>query len=130
MNTAWIRRIWFGGLWLLFPWPLLIFSDSFVPAVRYLILGVVAATVAVTEGASGPVGQLVLLFLGMAALTTSGCWLLAWLISRLLAPLPVGVQRAITLGCLGAALVGSLLFEPYRTSLGRALTGGLLDVLS
>jgi hypothetical protein len=130
MNARSIRRLWFAGLWLLFPWPLLIFSDCFVPAVRYLLLGSVAATVGLAEGASGPVGLVTLLLLGMAALTTLGCWLMAWMISKLLARLPIGAQRAISWACIAAAFAASLVFEPYRTPFGRTLTGGLLAVLS
>jgi hypothetical protein len=125
-----IRRLWFGGLWLFLPWPLLIFSDALVPAVRYLLLGSVAASVAIAEGASGPVGMLVVLFLGMAALTTLGCWLLACLAAMLLGPLPLRTQRTISWFCLAVALAASLVWEPYRTPFGRALAGGLLDVLS
>jgi hypothetical protein len=130
MQPRTLRRLWFVGFWLLVPWPLSIFGDAFVPAVRYLILGVVAAAVAVTEGASGPVGGLVFLFLAMALLTTLACWLAAWLVSKLLIHSSAFAQRAVTFGGLGAALIFCLVCEPYATPFGRALTGGLLDVLS
>ena len=130
MQPRTLRRLWFVGFWLLVPWPLTIFGDAFVPAVRYLILGVVAATVAVTEGASGPVGGLVFLFLGMGLITTLACLVAAWLVSKLLIHFSVAAQRTVTLGGLGTALIYCLAFEPYATPFGRALTGGLLEVLS
>ena len=130
MQPRTLRRLWFVGFWLLMPWPLYIFGDAFVPAVRYLILGVVAATVAVAEGASGPVGGLVFLFLGMGLITTLACWAAAWLTSKLLIHFSVFTQRTVTLGGLGSALLFCLVFEPYATPFGRALTGGLLEVLS
>ena len=70
------------------------------------------------------------LFVVMAAGTTFACWLLAWGIERLLAELPAKARVSVTFGCLGIALFCALAFEPYRTSFGRALRGGLLDVLS
>lgn len=114
----------------MFPWPLLVLSDAFVPAVRYLLLGVVAATVAVMEGAAGPVGLLVLLFLGYGALTSLFSWLLAWPIARLLGGLSNRTATSLSLAILGVALVWAIFFEPYETPFGRASTGGLLQVLS
>ena len=130
MTTRTIRRLWFTGLWLFLPWPLVVFSDALVPAIRYLLLGAVAATVAVAEGASGPVGGVVFLFLGMGIVTTLACWLAAWAIARVLGLLPPGSRRIVTWVCLVAALIWALAFDPYQTPFGRAPTGGLLDVLS
>jgi hypothetical protein len=130
MRPRTLRRLWFVGLWLLLPWPLHIVGEAFVPAVRYLILGGVAAAFAAAEGAAGPVGGIVCLFLGMGIVTSLGCWLAAWGIAKLLARCSAFTQRAVTFGGLGAALVFCLAFEPYATPFGRALTGGLLDVLS
>jgi hypothetical protein len=130
LNARTLRRLWFLGLWLLVPWPLLVYSEAFVPAARYMLLGGVAATVALAEGASGPVGLIVLLLLGYGVVTSVLCWVIAWLVTRVLTRLPPNIARVITLGCLGGGLLAGLLFEPYRTPFGRALTGGLLQVLS
>jgi hypothetical protein len=130
LNSRTLRRIWFLGLWLLLPWPIFVFGDAFVPAVRYALLGAVTLAIAVAEGAAGPVGLILVLFTLMTAGTTLACWLLAWVTAKLLGNLPAPAQRAITFGALAFALVCALLFEPYRTSFGRALTGGLLEVLS
>ena len=130
MSVRTIRRTWFAGLWLLLPWPLFVFGNALVPAVRYVLLGLVAAAVAIAEGASGPVGLIVLLFFGMGIATTSGCWILAYLISRCLNRFPVRVQHTITWLCLGIAFLACLALDVYRTPFGRALRGGLIEVLS
>jgi len=125
-----LRRLWFIGLWLLLPWPIFAFGDAFVPAARYAILGIVAAAVAITEGASGPVGLILLLFASMTVGTTLGCWLLAWMIAKLLAVLPDTAARRVTFAALSIALLWALLFAPYHTHFGRAARGGLLEILS
>jgi hypothetical protein len=125
-----LRRLWLGGLWLLLPWPIVVMNDAWVPAVRYLILGCVAAAVAVTEGAAGPVGPLVFFFLGWALLTTLGCWGLAWIVARGLGHLPPAVASAVSWLCLGVGLLVALFASPYVTPFGRARIGGLLQVLS
>jgi len=130
LNPRSLRRAWFVGLWLLWPWPMFAFSDAVVPAVRYLVLAGVSLTMAVTQGSSGPVVLIVVLFVVMSAGTTLGCWLLAWCIERLLRNLPPSAQRGITLAALAAASIWALAFTPYHTSFGRAASGGLLDLLS
>jgi len=130
MQSRSLRRVWLAGIWLLFPWPLLIYSDAWVPAVRYLLLAVVAGTVAVMEGSAGPVGLLVLLFATWGVGTSLLAWLLAWLIAKLMALLPDRVAVALTVGILGIGLFWAIFFEPYRTPFGRAVRGGLLQVLS
>lgn len=108
----------------------MIMQDAWVPAVRYVILGLAAALVAVVEGAAGPVGLVVLLFLGWGVLTTLLTWLLAWLVARLLDALPNRMAVGLTAIVLGSGFIWALFFEPYRTPFGRALRGGLLQVLS
>lgn len=125
-----MRRVWFAGIWLLFPWPLLILVDASVPAVRYVLLAAVAGMVAMMEGAAGPVGLLVLLFTIWGLGTSLLCWLTAWLIAKLMARVPDPAAIALTLGVLGIGLFWAVFFEPYRTPFGRALRGGLLQVLS
>jgi hypothetical protein len=130
MDARHLRWLWFVGIWLLFPWPLFILQEAWVPAVRYLLLGLVAATVAIVEGAAGPVGLLVTLFLGWGIGTSLCSWLLAWAITKLLGQLSSRVAVSLSLVALGTALIWAITFEPYRTPFGRALRGGLLQVLS
>lgn len=124
------RRLVFVGLFFLLPWPLTLTAGAFVPAIRYLILGMVAATVAVAEGAAGPVGPVVAVLLVWALVCSAGCWALAWLAASLLERMPPRLADAL---CVVALLVGlgiALLSDPYRTPYGRAATGGLLEILS
>jgi hypothetical protein len=130
MSERGLRRLWFLGLWLLMPWPLFIFADAFVPAVRYVLLGAAAAAIALFEGSSGPVGLIVTLFVGMGVATTGACWVLAFVAGRLLVRLPGRTSMALTGLVMGPSLLIALVFEPYRTPFGRALKGGLLQVLS
>jgi hypothetical protein len=130
MSERGTRRLWFFGLWLLLPWPLLIFADGFVPAVRYVLLASAATAIAVFEGSSGPVALIVTLFVGMGLVTTVGCWLIAFVVAKLLARLTERTSMILTLSLLGTGLVIALFFAPYRTPFGRALRGGLLEVLS
>jgi len=130
MKHRTLRRLWFLGLWLLLPWPLSIIGDAFVPSARYALLAAAAASFALVEGAAGPVASIVALFVGVAAFTTLACWVIAWLMARLLVRLPMAQASAITWASLGTGLFVALFFEPYRTPFGRALTGGLLRVLS
>ena len=37
------RRLLFLGLWLTLPWPMVVFGEAFVPAVRYVLLAAAAA---------------------------------------------------------------------------------------
>jgi hypothetical protein len=130
MTERGTRRVWFLGLWLLMPWQLFILADAFVPAARYVLLAFAASAIALYEGAAGPVGLIVTLFVGMGIATTAGCWVLAFIVARLLRPTTPRTSMALTLGVLGVSLLIALLFEPYRTPFGRALQGGLLQVLS
>jgi hypothetical protein len=130
MSGPTLRRLWFAGLWLLWPWPLVIFADAFVPAARYALLAAAAAAVALHEGAAGPVGMIVALLVGMALVTTAGCWVLAFVVARVLAYLPRRASVVLTLLLLGIGLVVALVSSPYRMPFGRAPYGGLLEVLS
>ncbi len=112
------------------PWPLLVFADAFIPAARYVLLGCVAILVGVSEGASGPVGLVITLMVGWGLVTTVGCWLLSWIIARLLAGQPDNIQKLLTWGALGAGFLIGLAFEPYVTPFGRAIRGGLLAAFS
>jgi len=130
MEHRTLRRVWFVGLWLLLPWPLTVVGDAFVPSARYALLAGASSSIALTEGAAGPVALIVALLVGVAGLTALGCWVIAWGIGRLLVRLPIAHAAALTWVCLGLGLFVALFFEPYRTPFGRALTGGLLQALS
>jgi len=130
MEFRTLRRVWFAGIWFLVPWPMLIMQDAFVPASRYAVLAGAATAIATMEGAAGPVAQLVGLFVGWAVGTSLLCWLLAWSLATVAARLPHRTARFLTLAILGTGLFYALVFEPYRTPFGRALRGGLLQVLS
>ena len=130
MTVRMARRIWFTGFWFLLPWPMFVFADAFVPAVRYAILAVVVAVVGAFEGASGPGGMILLLFSVLTVVTTLGCWLLAWAMTVALSGLSPASRRTITWACLAAAILVSVWLDPYTTPFGRAPVGGLLEVLS
>ena len=130
MGVRAIRRLWFLGAWLLLPWPMVIFGDTWVPAVRYVILAGVAGAVALAEGAAGPVLAMVFLFSAWAAVTTLGCWLLAWAVSKLVGLLPSRVAGVLTLAILLVGLIAALVLTPYETRFGTARMGSLLDILS
>ncbi len=130
MKPRSLRHLWFAGIWFLFPWPLLVLQDAFVPAARYVLLGTAAGAVALTEGAAGPVALLVALFVAWGIGTSLLSWLLAWLLTKLTSPLPKRAAAAFALTTLGLGLLWAVVFEPYRTPFGRALRGGLLQVLS
>jgi hypothetical protein len=130
MSVRAIRRLWLLGAWLMLPWPMVIFGDIWVPAVRYTVLAGVACSVALAEGAAGPVLALVLLFSAWATVTTLGCWLFAWAVSKLMSLLPADVAGVVTLAILLMGLVAALALTPYETRFGTARMGGLLDILS
>jgi len=115
---------------MMFPWPFPFLHDAWVPAVRYLVLGSAAASVAIFEGAAGPVRPLVALFLAWSLLTTALSWAIAWGIARFARRWPDRAALLWTYSLLTLGLVWALFFEPYRTPFGRALRGGLLQVLS
>jgi hypothetical protein len=124
------RRLWFAGLWLLFPWTLPVYGDAFVPAARYVLLAFVTSAIAITEGSSGPVGLIMVLFVGWGLITTLLSAGMAWLISKALSNLPPRQAAWVTAICLALGFAFALIYEPYRTPFGRALTGGLLEILS
>jgi hypothetical protein len=124
------RWVWFAGLWLLFPWALPVYVDAFVPAIRYVLLAVVTCIMALTEGSSGPVQLITTLFVVWGTITTLLSALLAWLISRFLESIPSRAANLITGICLAIGFAVAIFSEPYRTPFGRALRGGLFQVLS
>ena len=122
--------MWFFALFFLFPWSLPFYTGPFVPAVRYWILGSAGAAVAATEGAAGAAGPIVGLLLGWALVTTALCWLIASLVARAAGRLPDRSALLLSYCAITFGLAWALLFQPYTTTFGRALRGGLLQVLS
>ncbi|MDP6977731.1 MAG: hypothetical protein QF570_03900 [Myxococcota bacterium] len=130
MHRRRLRRLWFLALLFLCPWPLPLLHDAFVPAIRYWMLGSVAATLGLLEGAAGPVFQIVLLLLGWALITTAMCWLIAFLLARASGLIPDRTALLASYSAITGLLIWALTFEPYHTPFGHAVRGGLLQVLS
>ena len=124
------RRLWLIGLWLLLPWPVIVFGDVWVPAARYTALATAASAIAITQGAGGPVLGVTGLFVGWALATSLICWALAWGIARLLAMLPGRAPLVTTVLVLAGGLLWALLLDPYTMRFGNTPSGGLLDLLS
>ncbi len=130
MTEANQRRLLFLGLWLTLPWPMLVFGDAFVPAVRYVLLAAAAAAVGLREGVAGSGPLLIGLFVAWALGTTLATWIVAWLVGRLLVWLGPRWRVACLLGILVGSLALSLLCTPYSTPFGRTPRGGLVEILS
>jgi len=123
--------------WLLFlvfaitvPLPLLGPLYAFAPAARYGILASVTAAVAITEGASGPVPLIFLLFALHAVIYLVLEWLFAWLMARGLSRLSSTSQRALVFAICGVLLVGSVALDLYRTPFGTLPRSNLLGLFS
>jgi len=123
------RWLCFIGLFLLLPWPMLVF-DAFVPAVRYVILAGAALAVLLVEGGAGPVPGIVLLFCLHAVVYTAVAWILSWAATRLVSQASPRALAPLTWIALAAGFTIALVLEPDRTSFGHRATGGLLDILS
>lgn len=130
MHRRRIRRLWFFALFFLLPWPLPVLGNAAVPSVRFWILGTVAASVGALEGAAGPVQGIIFLMCGWGLVTGALCWGIAWGLERVFRALPDRTALLATYSAITVGLAWALLFEPYRTPFGRALRGGLLQVLS
>jgi hypothetical protein len=121
--------------WLLFavfafavPFPAVGPFGGFAPAVHHLVLFAATAAIAVVEGTAGPVLQILVLFAVHALATLALCGLAAWLLARLLAPLPPRT-RAVVAGAMCAVLLAaSIAFPLYETPFGRAPTANLFGV--
>lgn len=123
------RWVLWIALLALAPVPFFLVETGSVPVVRLLVLGVVMLAVVVTEGSQGMVGIAAALLLGQAFAYLCGFWLLAHLLSGLLAKGSARRTAVCTLlvVAVGVALVSSFdLYEtPFRT---RSLHGNLWDV--
>ncbi len=123
--------------WLLFivfaltiPLPLLGPLPAMAPAARYLILASVTTSVALVEGASGPVPLILLLFAVHAFVYLALEWLLAWIIARALSNLSPGIRSKLVIATCGALLIVSIAFDLYRTPFGTIPRSNLLGLLS
>jgi hypothetical protein len=86
------------------------------------------AGVALTEGASGPVPSILILFGVSAAAALFACAITAVLTAWLLARVPAGARGiAVALICT-ALIAASLAFDLYQTPFGREPTANLLGV--
>lgn len=130
MSVRSARWLLFLAIGLTAPLPMLGPFDAWVPAARYLLLTLATASVAVTEGAAGPVPGILALFGAHALIALLLAGLLGWAVARLTRPLSSGARRIVVLGICGALLFGAIAFEIYRTPFGRAPTANLLEVLS
>jgi len=123
--------------WLLFivfaltiPLPLLGPLSALAPAARYLILASVTASVALVEGASGPVPLILLLFAVHAFVYLALEWLSAWIIARALSNFSPGIRNILVIAICGALLIVSIVFDLYRTPFGTIPRSNLLGLLS
>jgi len=130
MSVRATRWVWFLGVWLMAPWPMLLLADAWVPSVRYWLLTLVALAVAVVEGAAGPVPFIVLFFALHALATTAAAFGIGWAVARALAPFSPGTRRLATLLALVLALAAALGLDAYRTPFGTAPYSNLTGVLS
>jgi hypothetical protein len=130
MSVGTTRWLWFLGVWLMVPWPMVLLANAWVPAARYLLLTLVSLAIGVFEGAAGPVPWIILLFALHAIVTSAAAWGIAWGASRALAGAAPETRRWVTLGTLAAAIAVTLAFDLYRTPFGRAPVANLLGVLS
>ena len=130
MKVTTARWLLFVIIALTLPLPLLGPLHAFAPAARYLVLASVTASVALVEGASGPVPLILLLFavhaLGYLALE----WILAWALARGLAHFSPSLRgRLVILAC-GTLVFFSIAFDQYQTPFGTLPRSNLLGLLS
>ncbi len=130
MSLRSARWLLFLAIGLTAPLPMLGPFGAWVPPARYLLLTLATASVAVTEGAAGPVPGILALFGAHALVGFLLAGLLGWVVARFTRPLSPGARRLVVLGICGALLLGAVAFEVYRTPFGRAPTANLLGVLS
>jgi len=125
-STGWLL---FAAFALALPFPAVGPFGGFVPAVHHVALFAATAAVAAVEGAAGPVRMILVLFGVHVVATVALCALAAWLVARLLAPLPLRARAAIALGLCAALIAAALAFPLYETPFGREPTANLLGVL-
>jgi len=124
------RWLLFFALALTLPTPMLVAFDALVPPIRYVILAGAALSVALAEGAAGPVPGIILLLVAHAAVYLLLAWLGAWLAAHLLRPFSPRARGRTAFGVVVLLLFLSLAFALYRTPFGHARTANLLGVLS
>ncbi len=82
MSHAWTRNLMFLTLFCVWPLPLLGLEGSFVPAARFLQLGVSLVALILIEGSGGIVGLITGLMLGHAIVYGILLWIGASLLAR------------------------------------------------
>lgn len=124
-------RWWLFGIFVLtLPLPLLGPYAAYVPPVRLLILSFATASVAVVEGAAGPVPAIFLLFAIHALVYLVCLWGVAWFLARVLASISGSLRTAIVVGVWIGMLFVAITFKIYVTPFGRTPNGNLWSVLS
>ncbi|MAI80652.1 MAG: hypothetical protein CL917_17055 [Deltaproteobacteria bacterium] len=123
--------------WLIFitlaltvPLPLLGPFPVLAPAVRYLLLATVTSSVALVEGASGPVPLILLLFAVHALVYLVLEWLVAALLARSLSRLTRPSRRLIVLTTCGFLFLMAITFNLYHMPFGTNPKANLFGLLS
>lgn len=130
MSVRAIRWLLFAALVIALPFPMLGPFEAFVPPVRYAVLLGAASTVALAEGAAGPVPWILLLLALNLTASLAVAWVLAWISSRLLARLhPPTLRAVLVVAALGIGLALTASLPIYETGFGRAPTANLLGLL-
>ena len=124
-STGWLL---FAVFALAVPFPALGPFGGFVPAVHHVALFAATAAIALVEGTAGPVLQILALFAVNALATLALCALAAWLIARMLVPLPPRRRAAFAVVLCAALLAAAIAFPLYETPFGRQPTANLFGV--
>ena len=126
-TACWVLFIVFA---LTLPLPLLGPLSALAPAARYLILASVTASVALVEGASGPVPLILLLFAVHAFVYLGLEWVFAWIIARTLSNLSPAIRNRLVIATCATLLIVSIAFDLYRTPFGTHPRSNLLGLFS
>lgn len=119
----------FAALFFLAPLPTFIF-EGLVPLANMFLMAFVAATVAASQGAGGPVGWIVLLLIAHVVVYCAVLAAAALLARIGLRRLPRRFAFAIVTGLLAVALAFAILTEPYVTPFGPQPRANLFGALS
>ena len=130
MKVSTARWLLFLFIALTLPLPLLGYLHAFAPAIRYLVLAVVTAAVALVEGASGPVPLILLLFAAHALVYLALEWLVAWGLARGLARFSPKLRGGLVAAACFLLLFFSVAFDLYQTPFGTLPRSNLMDMLS
>jgi hypothetical protein len=129
LSTRSTRFLLFAVLAVALPFPTVGPFGGFVPAVHHVALFAATAAIATVEGTAGPVRMILVLFGVHMVATLALCALAAWLVARVLAPLPPRARAVVVIGLCAALIAAALAFPLYETPFGREPTANLLGVL-